>query len=151
MSIAQAAPPETQVLFRHRRRPPAIHVGLIGGAFVGITAFAATSLVVQASLVLAAFAMLGLGLLGRQRLWIEDQILTGTEAVIVHPDGGRYALAFDDMLRVAERRNAIAFIRDDGAELRFNRNPHVKQIKRVLFDAAPRLAWVDEVDPACDT
>jgi len=151
MSVAQAAPPQTMVLFRHRRRPPALHFGLIGAIFVGVSAFAMSSHVWQAVVVLAALALLALGWLGRERLWIEDQLITPTSAVIVHADGARYELAFDEMARVAERRNAIAFIRDDGAELRFNRNPHVKKIKRVLAEAAPQLSWVNEVDPACDT
>ena len=55
------------------------------------------------------------------------------------------------MLRAAERRNGIAFIRDDGAQLAFNRNPHVKKVRRAVAQAAPGLDWVDEVDPACDT
>ena len=101
--------------------------------------------------VLAAVALVALGWLGRERLWIEDQLITPTSAVIVHADGARFELDFDEMARVAERRNAIAFIREDGAELRFNRNPHVKRIKRVLAEAAPQLSWVNEVDPACDT
>lgn len=151
MSVAQAAPPQTAVLFRHRRRPPTLHYGLIGGIFVGVSAFAITSHVWQAVVVIAALAMLALGWLGRERLWIEDQLITPTSAVIVHADGARYELGFDEMSRVAERRNGIAFIREDGAELRFNRNPHVKRVKRVLADAAPQLSWVDEVDPACDT
>ena len=151
MSVAQAAPPQTTVLFRHRRRPPALHFGLVGALFFGVSAFAATSLLWQAVLVLAALGALGLGVLGRERMWIEDQIITSTEAVIEHPDGGRYALAFDDMLRAAERRNGIAFTRHDGAQLAFNRNPHVKKIRRAVAQAAPDLDWVDEVDPACDT
>jgi hypothetical protein len=101
--------------------------------------------------VLAALALIALGWLGRERLWIEDQLITPTSAVIVHPDGDTFSLDFNSMARVAERRNAIAFIRDDGAELQFNRNPHVKKIKRVLAEAAPGLSWVDEVDLACDT
>jgi hypothetical protein len=151
MSVAQAAPPQTTVLFRHRRRPPALHFGLIGGLFVGVCAFAAPSHLLQVAIVVAALALVGLGWLGRERLWIEDQLITPTSAVIVHADGAMFELAFDEMDRVAERRNAIAFIREDGAELRFNRNPHVKRVKRVLADAAPQLSWVDEVDPACDT
>jgi hypothetical protein len=151
MSVAQAAPPQTTVLFRHRRRPPALHFGLIGAIFVGVSAFAMSSHLWQAVVVLAALALLALGWLGRERLWIEDQLITPTSAVIVHADGARYELEFDEMAHVAERRNAIAFIREDGAELRFNRNPHVKKIKRVLAEAAPQLSWVNEVDPACDT
>jgi hypothetical protein len=151
MSVAQAAPPHVKVLFRHRRRPPALHVGVIGAIFVGVSAFAMSSHVWQAVAVLAALALIALGWLGRERLWIEDQLITPTSAVIVHPDGDTFSLDFNSMARVAERRNAIAFIRDDGAELQFNRNPHVKKIKRVLAEAAPGLSWVDEVDLACDT
>ena len=151
MSVAQAAPPQSQVVFRHRRRPPAIHFGLIGAIFLGVSSLAASSVIWQAVLVLAALVALGLGWLGRERLWIEDQLITRTAAVIVHADGATFSLDFDDMARVAERRNAVAFIRADGAELRFNRNPHVKKIKRALAEVAPELTWVDEVDPACDT
>lgn len=151
MSVAQAAPPQAVVLFRHRRRPPALHFGLIGAIFVGVSAFAISSLLLQAVAILGALALLALGLLGRERLWIEDQLITDTSAVIVHADGAMFELRFDEISRVAERRNAIAFIRPDGAELRFNRNPHVKKVKRVLQDVAPELTWVDEVDLACDT
>lgn len=151
MSVAQAAPPQSQVVFRHRRRPPAIHFGLIGGLFIAVGALAASNPWVQAGLFLLAVVVAGLGWLGRERLWIEDQLITRTAAVIVHADGATFSLDFDDMARVAERRNAVAFIRADGAELRFNRNPHVKKMKRALAEVAPELTWVDEVDPACDT
>lgn len=151
MSLALAAPPQTAVRFRHRRRPPALHFGIIGGGFIAITAFAASSHWVQAGVVLLAAVVLGLGWLGRERLWIEDQLLTDSSAVIVHADGALFELAYADMVRAAERRNAIAFVRADGAELRFNRNPHVKRVKRILAEVAPEIDWVDEVDLACDT
>ena len=151
MSVAKAAPPQTAVRFRHRRRPPAIHFGRIGGAFLVAGAVTTSSHLWQAVLLLAAVGAVALGWLGRERLWIEDQLITETSAVIVHADGAMFELGIDDIARVAERRNAIAFIRADGAELRFNRNPHVKRVKHVLLAVAPELDWVDEVDLACDT
>ena len=151
MSVAQAARPQTAVCFRHRRRPPAIHFGIIGGGFIAISALAASSHWLQAGLIVLAIVVLGLGWLGRERLWIEDQLLTESSAVIVHADGALFELPYADIARAAERRNAIAFVRADGAELRFNRNPHVKKVMRVLADVAPDIDWVDEVDLACDT
>lgn len=151
MSVAQTAPPQAQVLFRHRRRMPALHFGVVGAIFLVVGSFAASSLLLQAALVLAAIGVLGLGWLGRRRLWVEDQLLTPTSAVVVHADGATFEVPFDEVARVAARSNAVAFVRTDGAELRFNRNPHAKRIRRVLSQVAPDLAWVDEIDPACDT
>jgi hypothetical protein len=151
MSVAQVAATQEQVLYRHRRRPPAIHFGVVGAGFLLLGAFAASNPLVQVALVLAAVAAVALGWLGRERLWVEDQLITETAAVIVHADGARYDLAFADVARVAARRDTIAFVRGDGAELRFNRNPHAKKVRLAVNAVAPTLDWVDEVDPACDT
>lgn len=151
MATSVSAPPAEQVLFRHRRRPPALALGIAGAGILALLAFGVDNPVARAALLLAAAAVLGLGLLGRRRLWVEDQIVTATAVVVVRPDGSMGEIPVERIERIALRGGGVAFVRDDGRELPFARNPHRKRLEAIMRDVAPTAQWVDEVPIACDT
>ena len=151
MSTAVAAPAGTEVLFRHRRRPPVLAFGVVGAGFVVAIALSVQHPLGRAALLLAAAGLVAFGILGRRRWWLEDQLLTRTAAVIVRQDGVTAEIPYDRVDQIVRRRGGIDFVRDDGRRLVFARNPHLKRMRRVLAERLPEAQWVDDVDPACDT
>lgn len=151
MSTTSAAPPRTAVLFRHRRRPPYLQFGLIGALFLIVSAFAADAVVWQALLVLGALAAAGIGIWGRSRIWVEDQLITDEGVAVVRPDGEHAEIPFDRLVSATRRGASITFLRDDGRKLGFVRNTRARRMRSLLAEVAPQVTWVDEVDLACNT
>ena len=125
--------------------------GIAGAVMLGVLALGVQNPYARVALGLAAVAALGLGLLGRDRFWLEDQLVTDDAVAVVRHDGAEAAIPFDRIARIAWRGTGIAFVRDDGRELAFSRNPHRKRLERILRERVPSAQWVDEVPLACDT
>ena len=139
------------VAFRHRRRPPVLAFGIAGAVMLGVLALGVQNPYARIALGLAALAALAVAWIVRERLWLEDQIVTDDAVAVVRHDGAEAAIPFDRIDRIAWRGTGIAFVRDDGRELAFARNPHRKRLERILRERAPSAQWVDEVPLACDT
>lgn len=140
-----------EVAYRHRRRPPVLALGIAAAVMLGVLALGVDNPYARAALGLGAIVALGLGWLGRERLWIEDQVVTAATVAVVRSDGSSAEIPFERIARIAWRGSAIAFVRDDGQELRFARNPHRRRLRRILDERVPSAGWVDEVPIACDT
>ena len=139
------------VAFRHRRRPPVLAFAVAAAVMLGVLALGVQNPIARAGLGLAAVVALALGWIGRERFWLEDQLVTDDAVAVVRHDGAEAAIPFDRIARIAWRGTGIAFVRDDGRELAFARNPHRKRLERILRERAPSAQWVDEVPIACDT
>jgi hypothetical protein len=144
-------PIEAEVEFRHRRRPPILHYGVMVSVALVAASVSAANLLWTPLLIVFAAAAFGLALLGRRRFWVEDQVITRDAVAIVRPDGVAGDIPLQRLVRAADRRTGIRFTRDDGALLDFSRNPHGKRVHGLLQQLAPHIAWVEEIDPACDT
>ncbi|MGI9116996.1 MAG: hypothetical protein ACR2JV_05110, partial [Gaiellales bacterium] len=105
----------------------------------------------RAAFVVAALAAIALGVLLRDRLWLEDQLITATSVAVVRREGAFAEIPFDRVQAIALRGGGIAFIRDDGRELAFARNPHRRRMEPILQEAVPDAQWLDQVPIACDT
>jgi hypothetical protein len=151
MSAAPTVPPHGAVLFRHRRRMPALHFGVVGGLFLLLAGLDASTPLWRIALGLGAVGVVALGVLGRQRLVVEDQLVTDEAVAVTRPDGTYVEIPFAQLTRAATKRNGVVFTRRDGAVLAFNRSPHAQRLRALLAAVAPSVEWVDEVDPACDT
>ena len=151
MAATTSAPPREEVVFRHRRRPPVLAFGIVGAGFLGALAFGAQSPWARAGFLVLAALALALGILGRRRYWLEDQLVTATSVAVVRRDGTSAEIPFERIDRIALRGGGMAFVRDDGRELAFARNPHRKRLERLLGEIVPAAQWVDEVPIACDT
>jgi hypothetical protein len=130
---------------------PALHFGVVGGLFLLLACLDASTPLWRIVLALGAVAAVALGVLGRQRLVVEDQLVTDAAVAVTRPDGTYVEIPFAQLMRVATKRNGMVFTREDGAVLAFNRSPHAHRVRGLLAAAAPSVEWVDEVDPACDT
>jgi ribosomal protein L24E len=139
------------VAFRHRRRPPVLAFAIAAAVMLGVLSFGVQNPYARAALILAGLVALALGWLGRERLWVEDQLVTDEAVAVVRQDGSMGEIPFDRIARIAWRGTGLAFVRDDGRELAFARNPHRKRLERILRERAPSAQWVDEVPIACDT
>jgi ribosomal protein L24E len=139
------------VLFRHRRRPPVLAFAVVGAVFVGAIALSLRHPFAIAALLAAALGLVALGVAVRRRYWLEDQLLTRTAAVVVRQDGTTAEVPYARIDRIVRRSSGIAFVRDDGRRLLFDRNPHLKRMRAVLAERLPDAQWVDDVELACDT
>lgn len=151
MAATTSAPPAEDVVFRHRRRPPVLAYGIAGAVMFAVLAVGVGDPLARGALGMAAAAALALGVLGWRRLWVEEQLITSTSVRVVRPDGSAGEIPLERIERIALRGGGIAFIRDDGRELPFARNPHRKRLQAILRESAPSATWVDEVPIACDT
>ena len=107
--------------------------------------------IARAVLVIAAGAALVLGWLGRERYWVEDQLVTDGTVAVVRQDGSMAEIPFERIARITWRGTGFTFVRDDGGELAFARNPHRKRLERILRERVPAAQWVEDVPIACDT
>ncbi len=148
MAIAEQT--EAEVLCRHRRRPPLLAVGIIGGVALVASAFSAGGLAALVLIGLAILAVAG-GVLLHRRVWTEDQVVTVDGVALVRPRGDGADVPFDRITRAVDRGRMLRFTRDDGATLDFARSPHARRIRSLLAEHAPHVTWVEDIDPACDT
>ena len=151
-AVVEAGDPATpNVLFRHRRRPPVLAFGVVGAAFAVLIGASSHDALVLAGCLAAAVALAVLGVLGRQRLWLEDQILTTTAAIVVRRDGRSVEVPYDRIACLVRRRGGIVLVRDDGARLAFDYNPHLRRMRPILDERAPAAQWDEEIPIACNT
>lgn len=146
-----AAPAAGEVLFRHRRRPPVLAFALVGAGFAALIGWSSQAPLAQVGCALAAAVLVVLGVLGRRRFWLEDQILARDAALVVRADGVSAEVPYARVARVIRRRSGIVLVRDDGARLVFDRNPHLRRMRPILAERLPDAQWDEEIAIACDT
>lgn len=139
------------VVYRHRRHPPALTYGVVAAVAMLVSAFEAPTLPWALLLVLAAVGAVALGVAGRRRWWIEEQLVTDHGVVLMRPDGLVVEVPHDRLLSATTKSNSIRFVRDDGALLIFARNPGGERVLRALEEVAPAVARDRIIEPAACT
>lgn len=135
------------VLYRHRRHPPALTYGVVAGVALLVSAFVVPTLLWAIVLVLAAVGAVALGVAGRLRWWIEEQVVTDRGVVLTRPDGLVVEIPHDRLVSTTTKSHSIRFVRDDGALLIFARNSEGERVLRVLEEVAPAVSRNRVIEP----
>ena len=135
------------VLYRHRRHPPALTYGVVAGVALLVSAFVVPLLLWAIVLALAAVGAVALGVAGRLRWWIEEQVVTDRGVVLTRPDGLVVEIPHDRLVSATTKSHSIRFVRDDGALLIFARNSEGERVLRVLEEVAPAVSRNRVIEP----
>lgn len=141
------APNQPAVLYRYRRHPPALTYGVVAAVAFLISAFMVPTLLWAIVLVVAAVGAVALGVAGRRRWWIEEQVVTDHGVTLTRPDGLAVEIPHDRLVSATTKSHSIRFVRDDGALLIFARNSDGERVLRALEQAAPTVARNRVIEP----
>ena len=136
------------VLWRERRSPPFMEAA-IAAAVMLVAAGVAVASVVVTPVLLAAAA--GAVLLGRRVVaghYLEDQLLTDRQALVVPRVGPAYGLPLGD-IECVEMKGTKAIFTGGGREFRFSFVRRHKALRRALETGAPHISLEQRWDPNC--
>lgn len=151
MAVAEHAVPVRVEHHRHRRGTPALTAGIVVAVALVLSGLGAAQGVWTAVLLGLAPVAIGLGWLGRRRLWIEDQVIDDARVALVRRDGSGAEIPLERVVRVESGPGGVRFTRDDGAVLAFARSPHGRRILVLMERIRPAAERVERIDPACYT
>ena len=136
------------MLWRERRSPPFMEAAIAAAVILAVTGVALAHVLLTPALLAAAA---GAVLLGRRVVaghYLEDQLLTDRQALVVPRVGPAYGLALDEVESV-EMMGTKAIFRAGGREFRFSFVRRHRALRRALETGAPHISLEQRWDPNC--